>query len=114
MSDEFKIGGKVLQSRLFVGSGKYSNNRLIPEIIKSSKSEVITVALRRVDFMDEKENMLNFIPKECVLMPNTSGARNAEEAVRIARLARITSYNVCYTKLLRMNVTNLLYHKERI
>ncbi len=90
MSDEFKIGGKVLQSRLFVGSGKYSNNRLIPEIIKSSKSEVITVALRRVDFMDEKENMLNFIPKECVLMPNTSGARNAEEAVRIARLARET------------------------
>jgi len=46
------------------------------------------VALRRIDFDSDEENMLRYIPKDCILMPNTSGARNAEEAVRIARLAR--------------------------
>lgn len=86
--DKLIIGGVEVKSRLFIGTGKFSSNRLIPNVIKSSNAHVITVALRRIDFDSEDENMLNFIPKECILMPNTSGARNAEEAVRIARLAR--------------------------
>lgn len=88
MKDKLIIGGKEVDSRLFIGTGKFSSNRLIPEVIKASGAQVVTVALRRIDFDSEEENMLNYIPKDCILMPNTSGARNAEEAVRIARLAR--------------------------
>ncbi|MCX7710454.1 MAG: thiazole synthase [Clostridia bacterium] len=88
MGDQLIIGGKQINSRLFIGTGKFPNNRLIPEVIKKSGAQVVTVALRRIDFDSEDENMLNYIPKDCILMPNTSGARNAEEAVRIARLAR--------------------------
>ncbi len=88
MGDKLIIGGRELESRLFIGTGKFSSNKLIPEVIKASGVQVVTVALRRIDFDSEEENMLNYIPKDCIIMPNTSGARNAEEAVRIARLAR--------------------------
>lgn len=87
-NDNLVIGGIELKSRLFVGTGKFHFNGIIPEMIRLSGAQVITVALRRIDLDSENENMLNYIPKECVLMPNTSGARNAEEAIRIARLAR--------------------------
>lgn len=86
--DKLVVGGVELKSRLFVGTGKYHSNRIIPDVIRLSGAQVVTVALRRVDFESRDENMLNFIPEGCILMPNTSGARNAEEAVRIARLAR--------------------------
>ncbi len=88
MDDKLIIGGRYITSRLFIGTGKFPANRIIPDVIKNSKAQVITVALRRIDFDSDEENMLNYIPEECILMPNTSGARNAEEAVRIARLAR--------------------------
>ena len=88
MSDKFIIGGKELTSRLFIGTGKYSSNKMIPEIIEKSGSNVITMAVRRVDFQNEEENVVEYIPKDMILLPNTSGARNAEEAVRIARLAK--------------------------
>ncbi|MDT3705076.1 MAG: thiazole synthase [Thermincola sp.] len=88
MEDKLVIGGQELTSRLFVGTGKFHANSIIPEVIRSSGSQVVTVALRRVDLTSADENILDYVPKECVLMPNTSGARNAEEAVRIARLAR--------------------------
>jgi len=87
-NDSLIIGGVELKSRLFTGSGKYSSNALIPKVIERSGCQVVTVAVRRVDLDSKEENMLNYIPKDCILMPNTSGARNAEEAVRIARLAR--------------------------
>ncbi|WP_310832470.1 thiazole synthase [Paenibacillus pedocola] len=87
MSDPFVLGGISLTSRLFIGTGKYSRNTLIPEVVASSGSEVITVALRRVD-PQSQENIMNYIPSQMTLLPNTSGARTAEEAVRIARLAR--------------------------
>lgn len=86
--DRLIIGGKELTSRLFLGTGKYTNNRLIPEVVKASGSQVVTVALRRVDLSNKEENIVSYIPQECTLMPNTSGARTADEAVRIARLAR--------------------------
>ena len=60
----------------------------MPEAIQAAKAQVVTVAVRRIDVDYPEENILNFIPKDCIVMPNTSGARNAEEAVRIARLAR--------------------------
>lgn len=88
MNDSLIIGGREIDSRLFIGTGKFSSNSIIPDVIKSSGASVVTVALRRIDFDYEEENMLNFIPKNILLMPNTSGARNADEAIRIARLAR--------------------------
>ncbi len=88
MEDKLIIGGKLVASRLFVGTGKFSSNSIIPDAIKASGASVVTVALRRIDFDSAEENMLNYIPQNCILMPNTSGARNADEAVRIARLAK--------------------------
>ncbi len=87
-SDILKLGGKKLKSRLFVGTGKYPSDEAIPEIIGQSGAEVITVALRRVDFNASTVNVMRFIPNSVQLLPNTSGARNADEAVRIAKLAR--------------------------
>ncbi|KEI01303.1 thiazole synthase [Clostridium botulinum] len=86
--DKLVIGGQELNNRLFIGTGKYSSNKILPKVIESSKAEVITVALRRVDLTSEENNILNFIDKKCTLLPNTSGARSAEEVVRLARLAR--------------------------
>lgn len=88
MNDVLKIGGKELRSRLFIGTGKFSSHELMAKSIASSGAAVVTVALRRADAAYPEENILRYIPKNCILMPNTSGARNAEEAVRIARLAR--------------------------
>lgn len=86
--DLFEVGGKTLPSRLFIGTGKYASDEVIPEICRSSGSGVITVALRRVDFNASTDNVMQHIPGDMQLMPNTSGARTADEAVRIARLAR--------------------------
>jgi thiazole synthase len=88
MNDLLKIGDVELESRLFTGTGKYGSDSLIPDIIKESGSQVITVALRRIDMKSTDNNILDNIPKSVQLLPNTSGARNAEEAVRIAKLAR--------------------------
>ncbi len=88
MDDRLEIGGIKLKSRLFTGTGKYSSDAQIPGILEASGSEVMTVALRRIDLDSQTDNILDHIPKHIQLLPNTSGARNAEEAVRIARLAR--------------------------
>jgi len=86
--DKLIIGGVELRSRLFVGTGKFANDNVIPAVIENSQAQVITMALRRVDIGAKQENVMDYIPKDCILLPNTSGARNAEEAVRIARLAK--------------------------
>ncbi len=86
--DSFEIGGLKLASRLFTGTGKYSDDSVIPEVCEASGSQVITVALRRVDLESGTGNVMDCIPKHMQLLPNTSGARSADEAVRIARLAR--------------------------
>ena len=86
--DLFEIGGLKLDSRLFTGTGKYADDSVIPGICEASGSQVITVALRRVDMESTTGNVMDFIPKNMQLLPNTSGARTADEAVRIARLAR--------------------------
>ena len=84
--DKIIIGGKEFNSRFILGSGKY-NVELIKAAIEHAGAEIITLALRRTNTND-KENITEFIPKNVTLLPNTSGARNAQEAVRIARLAK--------------------------
>ncbi|GAA0731904.1 thiazole synthase [Clostridium oceanicum] len=86
--DIFKIGGVELKNRLFIGTGKFPDKKMLTEVIEKSESQVITMALRRVDITSKEENVLEYIPKDRILLPNTSGARNAEEAVRIAKLAK--------------------------
>jgi len=87
MADKLVIGGREIESRLFIGTGKFADYRLLPEVIKAARAQVVTVALRRVDFDTPGENMLKYLPENTILMPNTSGARNAAEAIRIARIA---------------------------
>ncbi len=88
MKDLLTIGGKNLENRLFLGTGKFSSHSLMEEAIRTSGVQVVTVALRRIDFASQEEDILRYVPPGCILMPNTSGARNAEEAVRIARVAK--------------------------
>lgn len=84
--DKLIIGGHEFHSRFILGSGKY-NVELVKAAVEYAKAEIITLALRRAN-SNAEGNILDFIPKGVTLLPNTSGARNAEEAVRIARLAR--------------------------
>ena len=90
MKDILTIGGRDFRSRLFVGTGKFSSNRLMLDAILASGSEMITVAMKRIDMDNEEEDdMLRHINREHVqFLPNTSGVRDAEEAVVAARLAR--------------------------
>lgn len=85
-NDKLVIGGKEFQSRFILGSGKYSL-KLIEAAVKHAGAEIITLAVRRAN-TKEQENILDYIPEGVTLLPNTSGARNAQEAVQIARLAR--------------------------
>src|SRR6187455_1042510 len=94
MSDKpgrLRIAGREFTSRLLVGTGKFSSNELMRDALIASGSELVTVALRRADLSGKHDpfaNILDFIdPKHFLLLPNTSGARNADEAVRLARLA---------------------------
>ncbi len=89
-NDILTIGGRDFTSRLFVGTGKFSSNKVMESAIISSKTEMVTVALRRVDLDNPDDAMLTTVTnnKNIQLLPNTSGARDSEEAIRLARLAR--------------------------
>ena len=87
-NDALLLGGRTFTNRLFTGTGKFGANAQIPKMLAASGSQMITVALRRVDASAGTENILEFIPPGVTLLPNTSGARTAEQAVRIARIAR--------------------------
>lgn len=85
----FKIANKVFSSRLFLGTGKFGSNQQMEEAILASGSELVTVALKRVDLETETDALLSHINHAHInLLPNTSGARNAKEAVFAAQLAR--------------------------
>ncbi len=86
MSDPFLVGGIELQSRLFIGTGKFGDDSLIPQVCEASGAQVITVAMRRVE--KGQKGIMGHIPPHMRLLPNTSGARNAEEACRLARIAQ--------------------------
>ena len=87
-----RIADKEFSSRLFVGTGKFASNDIMAEAIEASGTQMVTVALRRVDIQNENDDMLAAIDaNKYQLLPNTSGARDAEEAVRLSRLARAAS-----------------------
>ena len=87
--DTLIIANKSFDSRLLVGTGKFASCELMTEAIEKSGTEIVTVALRRVDIENENDDMLSAIDRnKYLLLPNTSGARNAEEAVRLSKLAR--------------------------
>lgn len=89
MDKPLVIGDRVLKSRLFLGTGKFPDPQIMLEAIESSGAEVVTVALRRVDFSCAEDNFIKYIDREkYIFLPNTSGARTAEEAIRVARLAK--------------------------
>lgn len=81
------IAGKTFTNRFFLGTGKFKNKTDLAESIKESGAQIVTVALRRIDLERHEDNILEYIPESVTLLTNTSGARNAKEAVRIARLA---------------------------
>jgi len=82
------IAGKQFTSRFLLGTGKFKDKRDVTESILASGAQIVTVALRRIDMERHEDNILEHIPGHVTLMANTSGARNAQEAVRIARLAK--------------------------
>lgn len=87
--DTLEMGGRKFQSRLFIGTGKFSSSEEMRNAILASESEIVTVALRRVELEKESDNILSSIDRtKVLLLPNTSGARNAIEAVRLAKLSR--------------------------
>lgn len=85
-NDTLTLGGKTFSSRFILGSGKYSLD-LIRAAVDRAGAQIVTLAVRRAN-PGGADDILDYIPKEVTLLPNTSGARNADEAVRIARLAR--------------------------
>lgn len=83
------IGGREFSSRLFLGTGKFSSNEIMEEAIKTSGTQMVTVAMKRIDMENKNDDMLRHIKGDHIqLLPNTSGVRNAEEAVFAASLAR--------------------------
>ncbi len=90
--EKLVIAGREFNSRLLVGTGKFASCEIMAEAIEKSGTEIVTVALRRVDIENENDNMLSAIDRnKYLLLPNTSGARNAEEAVRLSKLARVAT-----------------------
>jgi thiazole synthase len=91
LNQPMAIAGRIFRSRLILGTGKFSSPEAMRDALDASGAEIVTVALRRADLSGRKDpfaNILEFIdPKRYLLLPNTSGAMNAEEAVRLARLA---------------------------
>lgn len=89
------IAGKEFSSRLFLGTGKFSSSNELAEAIKASGTELVTVALRRVEVNQDtqKDEILSAIPNNVKVMLNTSGARTAEDAVRIGKIARVAGYD---------------------
>ena len=83
------IAGKEFSSRLFLGTGKFSSNQLMEQSILASESEMVTVAMKRIDLDNQEDDMLQHVVHSHIqLLPNTSGVRNAEEAVFAAQMAR--------------------------
>ena len=86
--DALVIAGRSFRSRLILGTGKYDSFETMRDAVAASDTEMVTVAVRRIDFDAPGEDITSFLPDEVLLLPNTSGCETAEEAVRSARLAR--------------------------
>ena len=102
--DKLIIGGREFTSRLFVGTGKFRSNELMSAAIEASGTEMVTVAMKRIDMDNKDDDMLRHVVREGVqLLPNTSGVRNADEAVLAAQLAR-EAFGTNFIKLDRKSV----------
>lgn len=90
IDDQFIVAGRALRSRLFVGTGKFPSAEALRQALDASEAEVVTVAMRRADLSKpDEDSILSVVdPEKHLLLPNTSGARTAEEAIRLAKLAR--------------------------
>jgi len=88
VDDTLTIAGRSFGSRLILGTGKYESFAVMRDAVEASGAEMVTVAVRRIDFDDPGEDITSFLPEHILLLPNTSGCETAEEAVRMARLAR--------------------------
>jgi thiazole synthase len=88
MDDTLTIAGRSFDSRLILGTGKYETFELMRAAVEASGAEMVTVAVRRIDFDEPGEDITSFLPEGILLLPNTSGCETAEEAVRMAKLAR--------------------------
>jgi thiazole synthase len=87
--DPLVIAGREFRSRLILGTGKYDNFETMRDAVAASGAEMVTVAVRRIDFDDAGgDDITSYLPGDVLLLPNTSGAETADEAVRVARLAR--------------------------
>lgn len=87
--DKLVIGGKEFSSRLFLGTGKFNSNELMEKAISASGTEMVTVAMKRIDLDNDNDDMLkHIVNKNIQLLPNTSGVRNAEEAIFAAQMSR--------------------------
>lgn len=96
------IGGKQFKSRLFLGTGKFSSSSIMKDAIEASGTEMVTVALRRVDLENPQDDIMNHLDLDkYIFLPNTSGARDSAEAIRLAHLARAA----CGSKWLKLEVT---------
>jgi thiazole synthase len=88
VNDELVIAGRSFRSRLILGTGKYDSFETMRDSVAASGAEMVTVAVRRIDFDAPGEDITAYLPEDVLLLPNTSGCETAEEAVRTARLAR--------------------------
>jgi thiazole synthase len=87
--DKLMIGGREFTSRLFIGTGKFSSNEMMAKAILASETEMVTVAMKRINMENKEDDMLKHVKHGHIqLLPNTSGARNAQEAVFAAQLSR--------------------------
>ena len=97
--DRLIIADKEFDSRLLIGTGKFSSSSVMAQVVEAAGAEIVTVALRRVDINNQNDDMLAAIDRnKYLLLPNTSGARTADEAVRLSRLARAAT-NINWVKL---------------
>ena len=106
MNDLLTIGGREFTSRLFVGTGKFPSPQVMLDAVLASQSEMITVAMKRVNMMNEAtDEMLTHINRDNVqLLPNTSGVRNADEAILAARMSR----EIFHTNFIKLKATETL------
>lgn len=89
--DILKIGDREFKSRFLIGTGKFSSPSVLKDCIDVAESEIVTVAMRRVDLDNPNDSIMNVLdPEKILILPNTSGAVNAEEAIRLARIAKAT------------------------
>jgi thiazole synthase len=86
--DPLVIAGREFRSRLLTGTGKYPSREAMRDAVNASGCEIVTVAIRRVELDQLDEAVTDFLPEDMLLLPNTAGCQTAEEAVRVARLAR--------------------------